>query len=315
MQTVKTRSEILKEFVNKSNVQKALNKQQLRVQNDTLIFSIQKSIKYFGMVLIAGSLGMFLIQNIAISIILFLLLGAIGTPLLLIGLFAAIYLDNEKIVYRNPIGIRKTIYWKDVKSVYFTSFGNEMKICSDDVTILPNTFYKGAEYLDEIIRTLIPEAFDKDSILAIRKTKEFSNKDGIIVFRIRKWLAGIAIFFMLFFWVPMIAAFILDDSPLSISFIWLALLWNVPLILIIIYTFRTRLYFGNNEITLKNCFGRIKSFQWNEIEAVNRDNIDCIKLYSNNRRLKISGNFAGYGLIHKLISERCSKKSLSSREW
>lgn len=41
----------------------------------------------------------------------------LGLPLLLFSFVQRYYIDSEKIVHRNMIGVKKQLYWKDIKTV------------------------------------------------------------------------------------------------------------------------------------------------------------------------------------------------------
>ena len=204
-------------FIQTTGVQDALKKNVFRLESGQLVFQAQRFVIIIGLisVLIAG--GAAFIPDIAGKIILMALFGVLGIPLLLYGLFARMYADAEKIVYRNLVGIKKQIYWRDVKAVYVASMHGDIVICNDDTRIILYSYYRGCEFIECLIEMFVPEACDTQSVLKVSKSKEIRNEKDTTVFRIQKWIGILCVSVLFLFWGLIIYTSIIDDSPTTIK--------------------------------------------------------------------------------------------------
>ena len=129
-------SEQLEAFVQSDDVKAAVGKKQFAIDGDTVVFGVYRFIIAIGLVSVLIAAGAAFIPDITGKIIMIALFGLLGIPLLLYGLFARLYVDAEKIVYRNPVGIEKQIYWRDITSVYTASMQGDVRVCSDNTYIV-----------------------------------------------------------------------------------------------------------------------------------------------------------------------------------
>ncbi len=56
-------------------------------------------------------------QNVISAICAIAFIAALGAPLFAFSFVLRYYLDNEKIIQRNMLGVKKQLYWKDIKTV------------------------------------------------------------------------------------------------------------------------------------------------------------------------------------------------------
>lgn len=127
--------------------------------------------RFFGIVTIiclAGALGLVLFAppnatgfDLAERVYFLIFMFLLATPLLLFSFVVRYYLDSEKIVFRSMLGNKKTLQWKDIKSVKVGMNPTKIKLYSDKIKIKiypAQHFGAGSLYLKDMVRSHCPDA-------------------------------------------------------------------------------------------------------------------------------------------------------------
>jgi hypothetical protein len=129
-----------------------------------------RPVRFFGIFAIAGVIIMTVTvlivmltrtdQNNAIYAI--VLVAALGAPLFAFSFVQRYYLDNEKIVHRNMLGIKKQLFWKDIKTVSVNPFSpTNVKLYGSGkkIKVYPSFYFgSGSELILKFIRKHFADA-------------------------------------------------------------------------------------------------------------------------------------------------------------
>lgn len=289
-----------------------------REKNGTLIFRVSSFIGGAGLVGVLSMLAVF-ISAIADSsqleskLILGAMIGLLSLPLFLSYIVSKVYIDNEKITLRNPLGIKKSILWDDLKVVYTASNMGDIRVCSEKKEILIYSYFKGSYLIEALIDKFCPESFRLSSLLGSAVIpRSYRKKNGALVFRTNKVIAGVGVLFLLF------ALFIII-YPLNYSMtdkLAISAFFGVPGLILFLYSFVRRVCIDPGRIEYRNMVGLKKDICWADVEdrgTFKNNDIVYFKVCSREKTIKISKTFSGYELIKEIIFHYCPAKHSSKK--
>lgn len=297
----------------------AVNTKQFKVNGGTIVFRVSRFIGGLGLLSILIAVGVAFIPDQPGKIVLMALFLMLGVPLFLYAVFAKLYLDDEKVTYRNPIGIKKHIQWQDVRAIYTASVQGDLLICSDNTTITVYSHYKGFIYIYQLLTELVPEAFGEESALNAKNPKAFKKSNGMNVFSIQGIVKVLGIFFMLFmigavFFIPAQQVTPPIMGSHFLAKVTLVSIMALPTSFLFLYGFVTKLYLDKERIIHRNWLGLTKRICWKDVDCVCSSSVDSsrewIKVYGNGKRFKIDTSFNGYNIIEEMIMRRSPASSL-----
>ncbi len=242
-----------------------------------------------------------------IVLILALLLGSAGIP---VAFFtrSRYVIDDEKILYKNPLGRITQIFWRDVRSVYYNSAKSKMLVRSTQSIIPVYMGFNGFYRMLDIINDRCRHAFTADSVLdtTAAKTKDFNIADGTAVFKFQTTLTVFSVMFSLISIGVMILLAVLP-APKHISWIQVIflMLFILAPIIFLFHNLAVKLIIKSEYIVKRSLFGA-KIIRWSEMKSV-IFSVENIKLTGDGKSIKITRNFSGYeviqGLVEKYIQE------------
>jgi len=284
-----------------------------KCKNDTLIF---KAYKFFGIV---GFVGMLFVMGIVVVAItdssqlgakLFLIFffSLPGVPLVLLYLVARVYLDEDKLVYRNPIGIKRTILWKDVTEIYSSPRNNGIVVCTGKRKLKLGDHFKGCYVIEEVIKEKCWSTFNE---VSYEKSgyQHFIREDGSVVLKGRKLYAVIGGAMLL---VAVGCLFLPVEGPPSAKALLVAL-FAIPGILVLLCSFTLRLSMDTEKIAYRNLIGITRAIRWQDLKSVRSEAIGrkacTIFTGKNGQKIRLSpGYLDGYDHIGKFVRQFNPKK-------
>jgi hypothetical protein len=289
-------------------------------KDGTLIFRVRAFVGAVGLIGVLVMLAMFILaiadsSQFGAKLFLGSMFGLLGLPLFLSYIVSGVYIDAESITLRNPLGIKKSMLWGDLKAVYTASPQGDIKVCGEKNEILIFSYFKGEYLIEALIDKFCPEAFKIESLLGSSVIpKSYRKKNGALVFRTNKIIAGVSVLFLLFdlflAFYPLEKFEPMEDSRLAAKLAVIAF-FAIPALILMLYSFIRRVYIDSKKIEYRNILGLKKEIYW-------KDAIDCdtfmnswneyFKVSSRDKAIKIAKGFSGYGLITDIIYKYCPKR-------
>lgn len=160
------------------------------------VFRLHISVGVYGFIgTLATAACRFIPQTDAVLMIL-VITWPLFIPFLLHYLIAWLYIDDEKITYRNLLGFRREIAWKDLNAAVRIGITGDMMLCGGGRKVRLYPYFSGFSYVLEMMRKYRPEAFDEAYMLS--HAADFKAVDGRITFRWLKQFRTLAIIIMLY---------------------------------------------------------------------------------------------------------------------
>ena len=223
-------------------------------------------------------------------------------PTLLLYLVAKVWLGEDKLVTRNLIGIKKTIYWRDITETYQSRDGGEFIVRAGKKKVWLYTFFKGSCIIESVVEEKTRE--NPHNIKSRNEYEKFVREDGTVILRGRKLYAVIGIAILLC---------TIGCIFLSVEGQWIAKAVVVALFAILgtwilLFYLMLRLYMDAEKVTYRNTFGITKKIRWVDFKhAYNEKNLGqpCITLKSKDNRIirLYKGYLDGYEHIHRFIRQ------------
>lgn len=289
-------------------------------EDGVLIFRVSALIGAAGLVGILIMLAMFIIiladsSQLGAKLFLAALFGLLSLPLFLTYIVSRVYIDAESITLCNALGKKKSIPWDDLKAVYTASQQGDIKICSEKAEILIYSYFKGSCLIEALIDKFCPEAFGINALLGSSVIpKSYRKKNGALVFRTNKVIAGTSVLFLLF---VLFIAFLpperfepMGDSRLAAKLAVIAF-FAIPSLILLLYSFVRRVYIDSEKIKYRNIIGLKKEILWRDAkdcETVFNDLGECLKVNGPDKTIIIGKGFSGYELIADIIYNYCPER-------
>lgn len=94
-------------------------------------------------------------------------ISVLASPLLLFSL-QRYYVDNEKIIHRNMLGVKKQLYWKDIKTIQTNPLSpTDIKLLGEAaaIKVYPSFYFgSGSELIKKFIRNYCADAVWKSKV-------------------------------------------------------------------------------------------------------------------------------------------------------
>ncbi len=237
------------------------------------------------------------------------LFSALGIPVLLFHFIERLWLDDKKLVRRNALGARRTIYLRDIQALRFLPQRGHLLIQTSAGTLKLSPDFDGLyiinSYLGECCALSEEAAFAGEP----KDFRNFPNQEGYLVFKGKKGDAVIGLILVIFAigvnilmlalgWKPWLdGTGIVGIAGFTVFFIGMGVAFSLPYL-------RVRLYISAEKIVYRNVLGKLTTLRWQEIDDLRyRGSLiyrEQFILYGAGRRICISMFFNDYNTIEML---------------
>lgn len=134
----------------------AVNSKEHKAEDDIKIYKMNKLYGIIGSIGLIIAIGCALIPvsedfNLTGKLILMGIFGLLGLAIVAGYLVSRVITDLEKITYINMLGIKRSIYWMDLKHVYTIPGEDDIYISSESRKIKISPYFNGFKELNEIL--------------------------------------------------------------------------------------------------------------------------------------------------------------------
>ncbi len=239
--------------------------------------------------------------------------GFTGIPLLTVYLVSRVFTDDDKIIFRNTLGITRQIPWRDVRCVYVYTMNGDIKVCGNAQSFKIFSGFAGFSKLLSQIKEHCPSAFDTEAVL---KWKDFRTKNGAQVFHMKKPVAVTgSILVLMAATVVVFAPDALFKPLFGSSFLakmLTAAMFGVPGCYLILLGCVSKLYISEDGIAKRNWFGTKHQIRWQDIRSVQvrkGNNPESLRVKAKGNVISVSIHFYGYAIIKELIEKRYPRQT------
>ena len=279
----------------------------------TVIFRMHTIVGIYGFIGTLGTAACAFIPDIAAMLLMMAMIGPLFVPFFLYYLFARLYINDKMIVYRNPLGRRRQIAWKDLNAAVSVGiFGDHMLYGSGEaIRLYP--YFSGFSVVLEMLHQYRPEAFDPECALAHATEFQQAGSRGH-TFRWFKAFRTVGLIIMLYglaflllpnrMFVPAIGSQFMGKFFVALIFV----VCGLPFFLLYI---NMRLYIDDEKIVYTNIFRVTKQVRWEDVSSYRSYRIDkggfyrgCIRIFHGDKKvITISSGFCGHNMIEHLVTE------------
>lgn len=287
----------------------------MRAETETKTFRVRRSIGVIGVILLFLAVVIFIIpvtvfhSNIA-QLFLVALFVIPSIPILLIFLVTKVDIDNEKVNYRNMLGKRRSIFWRDVACVDKLSPQGAVVICSQNTTIRLNSYIEQFKYLKTLVHHYYPNAFNTRQTLTAGMPG-IRPANGGAVFTLKRANA-IASCVLIFLGIGYVFLF-QDAKEVILKYMFISAHLILGLYFLISYLI-VRVYIGEEKISYRNTLGMFTEIKWQDIKSARsrhdetREQLIITDGYRTIRGINIG--FIGFDLMKKMIKEKYPEAEL-----
>ena len=250
------------------------------------------------------------ISDIAVMLLILAIAVPAVVPFFLYYLFARIYINDEKIIYRNPLGRRREIAWKDLDTVVSIGDFGDIMLYGGGAALRLYPYFSGFGVVQKLLHQYRPTAFDPG--YAFTHVVEF-RRDGTSGYTFR-WIKSFRIpglAFILFGFAFLLLPnrmFVSEFGSQFMGKFMITLIFVVcglPLVLLYV---NVRLYIDDEMIEYRNIFGGAKQVRWEDVSSYRIEKSGfyrrCIRIfYGDKKKITISDGFVGHDLIKHLVQE------------
>ncbi len=271
-------------------------------------FRVHKSIGFIGAALLliaacAVFMPYWIVQVFWLSVFL-----PISLPVLLFGLVPKISIDEEKIVYRNRMGITAQILWRDVRCANTTAVFGSFTVFSQSRRILVSSYICCHPQIRHFVERYCPEAFSAEAVLASGCIPEIKSADGALYFSQQRYLLHAPVLLLLLVLCILIPLLIAVPESLRQGYIFIVLFVTLlPTILLSLLFIVPRVRLDDNSICYRNAVGISRCIEWRDVktvETVDVANIQSVKVSDGRKNITVSRAYCSYDVIRELIMGR-----------
>ena len=281
-----------------------------KIEDLTVTFKATASYGVFGIISTAVGIGALFLPHMLAKYILSGIFGILGILIILYGYVMYVKLDPEYIIYRGPLGLKKELLWRDVKSVTVVSEQGDILVSSRNVRIRIFAYLAGFSELKELVSLRFDEAYSAQAAIAADDDSLFRKEVGGTTFRMKKVAAFVGLSLVV---VSLPAA--VYGIPLGnfkdVMGVICVIVFLVLGLLMMLYGFVTRLTVDDDKLVYRTLFWRDKEMRWEDIQSVvvcGEPQHELLKVTSADTKIKIRIDFKGYHLIKSLVQQRCSDR-------
>ncbi len=274
----------------------------------TIVFKLHAAVGVYSFIGTLGTAALAFIPDVAGMLLMMAIIGPLFVPFFLYYLFARIYISDEKIVYRNPLGRRREIAWKDLSAVVKLGVIGDIMLYGGGQSIRLYPYFAGFSVIQEKLRHYRPEAFNPDYALSHAEEYRQSENRGR-TFRWGRSFMIIGLVIMLYgfaflllpnrMFVPAMGSQFMGKFMIALIFI----VCGLPFFLLFV---NMRLYIDNDMIVYVNLLGIAKQVRWEDVTSYrNIENVRnkyIIIFYGNKKRITISNGFCDYNIIKHIVN-------------
>lgn len=278
------------------------------VKNGVYYFRIHRSVGYIGIALLLIAACAVFMPHWIIQIMWLAVFMPIGLPVLLFWLVPKISIDEEKITYRNRIGVKTQILWRDVMHAYATTTHGSFMVLSQNRHLLVSSYICCYPQIRHFVEHYCPEAFSSQAALSFSCKSEIKSTDGTQYFSQQRYLLRAPVLLLvltLFIFIQMLIttpeSFRQDDI-----FIFLFVMLMPTILLSLLFTV-PRVRLDDNSICYRNAVGISRCIEWRDVrtvETVDVANIQSVKVSDGRKSITVSRAYCSYDVIRELIMGR-----------
>ncbi len=284
----------------------------------TAVFKMHIVVGIYGSIGTAGVMACLLfLPDIAGTLMLMGLIGPLFIPFFMYWLFARLYINEEKIVYRNPLGKRREIAWKDLDAAVRYGIFGDIILYSGGERIRLYPYYSGFAVVMELMQKYRPEAFEPKHALAHAKAFEKEEYVG----RTFRWGTAFRVIGLLIMllgcvflllpnrmFTPAFGSQFMGKAMIALIFIACGL----PFFMLYI---GMRVTIDDDKIRYRNLLGIKKEARWDEITAyriVDQGGyVQYTRIwYGEKKKMTVSNGFCGYDIIKEIVRMNGEKRKI-----
>ncbi len=277
------------------------------VKDGVYSFRVHKSVGFIGAALLliaacAAFMPYWIIQVIWLAVFL-----PIALPVMLFALVPKISIDEEKIVYRNRVGIRTQILWRDVRCAYTTTIHGSFMVRSQTRRILVTSYICCHPQLRSLSERYCPGAFSVESVMSVGCIPEIYSSDGALYFSQQRFLLRAPVLLLLLTLCSIIPLFIFTPGFEHGDIYMILLIMLLPIIILLMLFIVPRVRLDDKSICYRNAIGISRCIEWREVksvETVSATNTQYIKVSDSRKYITVSRAFCRYDAIKELIMNR-----------
>lgn len=277
----------------------------------TTVFHISKGVRGLGIFstavgLIFALLALFNVPPSWIGWLCFsALFDVLGLPLLIAAMICKVWVDTQRITYRNAVGISRSVPWEEIQCVYTNSIGGNIKICGRYRNLKIGSAYAGFNRLKKMIEQAHPSAFSAEAVL---ESEDFQAAQGVAAFRQSIAVTNVGIFIMLIGLLGFIPsketiAELMSKIILIVGMGTMGLYYTMEGLV-------SRVYLEPTRLVYRNFCGMKTAIAWRDIRHVStcftndRSRREYLKVSRGKTVIKIKFTYIAYDLLKSEIKRR-----------
>ncbi len=281
----------------------------------TIVFRMHISVGIYGLIGTIATAACAFMPDTAIMLLMMAIIGPLFIPFFLYFLFARLYINDDKIIYRNPLGLRWEIAWTELSAAVKIGITGDIVLCGGRKKIRLYPYYCGFPYVLELLHRLKPEAFDPEYILA-NSSGEFKAKSGGLVFRGRKQFRMVAIIILLLGFVFLLfpdRMFVPEHGSQFLAKLLIAAFF-IACGLSFLLMASIRLNLDDDKLVYRNMLFIKRTIRWENVQSYrifNKGISSYIRIQSvDKKKITFGGELFGYDIIKHFIRKTSMERRI-----
>jgi hypothetical protein len=289
-----------------------------KVRSDgTAVFRMHTIVGIYGLIGMLGIAACTFIPDTAAMLLMIAIIGLLFIPFFLYYLFARLYINDEKIAYRNPLGKRREIVWEDLNAAIRLGSIGDILLLGNRKAIRLYPYFSGFSVIKEKLHQYRPEAFDSEYMRAHAKEFQQPGSNGHS-FRWNSAYRMVGLIIMLFGFAFLLLPNRMFGPAYDSQFIgklMIALIFIICGLSFFLMYANMSLYIDDEIIVYKNVLGITKQVFWKEVSSFRIFEKGVYNhyiriYYGDKKKITISNGFCGYEIIKHIIIENGRQRKI-----